>query len=159
MVPADHHCADRAADSGTFIGVFENFEKIIIKARKFIDKNIKIVFEVGENWFDNCGYLITKVIAKNKIDNKKIVYINAVKDSVAKWSVLKPINLNVGKHKNDVYIISGNSCYEKDVFSVVRGEIDLSLNDKIVFIGLNGYSYAWCKEFNGSDVPEVIFYE
>ena len=25
--PADHHCADRAADSGTFIGVFENFEK------------------------------------------------------------------------------------------------------------------------------------
>lgn len=138
---------------------FENFEKIIVKARKFIDKNIKIIFEVGENWFDNCGYLIAKVVGKNEIDNKKVIYINAVKDSVSKWSVLKPINLNVGKRKNDVYIISGNSCYEKDVFSVVRGEIDLSLNDKIVFIGLNGYSYAWCKEFNGSDVPEVIFYE
>ena len=34
MVPADHHCADRAADSGTFIGVFENFEKIKTSVEK-----------------------------------------------------------------------------------------------------------------------------
>lgn len=138
---------------------FENFEKIIIKARKFIDKKFKIIFEVGENWFDNCGYLITKVVGKNEINNKKIIYINAVKDSVAKWSVLKPINLNVAKQSKNVCIISGNSCYEKDIFSVINGEINLSINDKIVFIGLNGYSYAWCKDFNGSNVPEVIFYE
>ncbi len=137
----------------------KNFEKIMVESRKFIDKKIKIIFEVGENWFDNCGYLITKVVGKNEIDNKKIIYINAIKDSVAKWSVLKPIHLNVRNEENDISIISGNSCYERDIFSVVRGNFDLSVNDKIVFIGLNGYSYAWCKEFNGSDKPEVIFYE
>ena len=137
----------------------EKFEKTIIEARKFIDKKIKIIFEVGENWFDNCGYLITKVVGKNEVNNKKIIYINAIKDSVAKWSVLKPINLSIKKQSKNVCIISGNSCYEKDIFSVINGEINLSINDKIVFIGLNGYSYAWCKDFNGSNVPEVIFYE
>ncbi len=137
----------------------KSFEKIIKESRKFIAKKIKIIFEVGENWFDECGYLITKVVGKNIISNKNIIYINAIKDSVAKWSVLKPINLKIINQGNNVSIISGNSCYEKDIFSVISGNVDLSLNDKIVFKGLNGYSYAWCKEFNGSNIPEVIFYE
>ncbi len=135
------------------------FEKQLVEIRKNIDSNIKIIFEVGENWFDNCGYLITKVIGINEISNKKIFYINAVKDSVAKWSVLKPINLKYEKDNNYVTIISGCSCYEKDVFSVLNKSVNLSMDDKVVFVGLNGYSYAWCKEFNGSISPEVIFYD
>lgn len=137
----------------------EQFEQELIKIRKKVDNNVKIIFEVGENWFNNCGYLIAKVIGKNEILNKKIFYINAVKDCVAKWSVLKPINLKYEYKNNYISIISGCSCYEKDVFSVIDKTIDLSINDKIVFVGLNGYSYAWCKEFNGSFTPEVIFYE
>ncbi|MBQ7140080.1 MAG: hypothetical protein IJO32_01095 [Bacilli bacterium] len=136
-----------------------NFERNIIEIRKYIDNKIKIIFEVGENWFENCGYLVTKVISTNEISNKKIFYINAGKDSVAKWSVLKPVNLEYEKEDKFTYIISGNSCYEKDIFTVTNKKVNISINDKIVFVGLNGYSYAWCKEFNGSNSPEVIFYE
>ena len=135
------------------------FEKEIIEIRKNIDSNIKIIFEIGENWFDNCGYLITKVIGENEIQNKKIFYINAVKDCVAKWSVLKPINLKYKKNNDYITIISGCSCYEKDVFKVIAKSVNLSISDKVIFLGLNGYSYAWCKEFNGSFAPEVIFYD
>ena len=138
---------------------YKQFENQLIEIRKNIDNNIKIIFEVGENWFENCGYLITKVINKNEIANKKILYINAVKESVAKWSVLKPINLNYEINSNYITIISGCSCYEKDVFDVLDKDVKISINDKIIFKGLNGYSYAWCKEFNGSLAPEVIFYD
>ena len=138
---------------------YEQFENYLVEIRKSIDNNIKIIFEVGEYWFDNCGYLLAKIVGKNESSNKKIFYINAIKDSVAKWSVLKPINLKYEKGDNYVTIISGCSCYEKDVFSVLNKSVDLSINDKIIFIGLNGYSYAWCKEFNGSSVPEVVFYD
>ena len=138
---------------------YEQFENYLVEIRKSIDNNIKIIFEVGEYWFDNCGYLLAKIVGKNESSNKKIFYINAIKDSVAKWSVLKPINLKYEKSDNYVTIISGCSCYEKDVFSVLNKSVDLSINDKIIFIGLNGYSYAWCKEFNGSSVPEVVFYD
>lgn len=138
---------------------YNHFEKQLVEIRKNIDSNFKIIFEVGENWFDNCGYLIAKVIGKNEIANKKIFYINAVKDSVAKWSVLRPINLKYEDNNNYITIISGSSCYEKDVFSVLNKSVNLSINEKVVFLGLNGYSYAWCKEFNGSLAPEVIFYD
>ena len=138
---------------------YEQFENYLVEIRKSIDNNIKIIFEVGEYWFDNCGYLLAKIVGKNESSNKKIFYINAIKDSVAKWAVLKPINLKYEKGDNYVTIISGCSCYEKDVFSVLNKSVDLSINDKIIFIGLNGYSYAWCKEFNGSSVPEVVFYD
>lgn len=135
------------------------FEKEIQKIRKVLPQKIKLIFEIGENWFNNCGYLITRVIGKNEIQDKRIIYINAVKDSVSKWAVLNPINLNYGNQSKYTYIISGSSCYEKDVFYLSSKEINISMKDKIIFIGLNGYSYAWCKEFNGSNQPKVIFYE
>lgn len=138
---------------------YNYFEKQLVEIRKNIDSNFKIIFEVGENWFDNCGYLIAKVIGENEIANKKKFYINAVKDSVAKWFVLRPINLKYEDNNNYITIISGCSCYEKDVFSVLNKSVSLSMNEKVVFLGLNGYSYAWCKEFNGSLAPEVIFYD
>lgn len=138
---------------------YNQFEDQLVEIRKNIDDSIKVIFEVGEHWFDNCGYLLAKIIGKNEILNKKIFYINAIKDSIAKWSVLKPINLKYENEDNFVTIISGCSCYEKDVFSVLNKSVNLSINDKIVFVGLNGYSYAWCKEFNGSFVPEVVFYD
>ena len=136
-----------------------NFEKNIIKLRKDIPFKIKLLVEVGENWFKNCGYLITKVIGINEIKNKQVIYIDACKESVAKWSVLKPINLNKEINKKKISIISGSSCYEKDIFSVLKNKIDIAVNDQIIFAGLNGYSYAWCKEFNGLNKPEVVFYE
>lgn len=137
----------------------KQLEETLICLRKKIDYNIKIFLEVGENWFNNCGYLLAKIIDINNVRNKKIYYINAVRECVAKWSVLKPINLRLGNKKNKVYIISGCSCYEKDVFYISQNKINLDIGDTVIFSGLNGYSYAWKKEFNGSEVPEVVFYE
>lgn len=137
----------------------QQMEKMIKSLRKIIPSNICIVFEVGENWFKNVGYLVAKVYDINYISNKKIISINAVKDCVAKWSILKPINIKKTKNKKIVNIIFGNSCYEKDVFCVLSDDYDFKLGDKIIFEGLNGYSYAWITEFNGSLLPEVIFYE
>lgn len=75
----------------------KELEEILINLRKNIDYNIKIYLEIGENWFNNCGYLLAKIIDINYVKNKKIFYINAVRESVAKWSVLKPINLSFKK--------------------------------------------------------------
>lgn len=136
-----------------------SLEKKIKIIRDSIDTNIKLLFEPGESWFNSCGYLVTSVIGKNQVGNKKIIYINAIKDSVAKWSVLTPINLNLGNCDGCSYIISGCSCYEKDVFSIIKKNINVSVGDKIIFAGLNGYSYAWVKTFNGSNPPKVVFYE
>ena len=137
----------------------KKLEENLIYFRKNIDNNIKIFLEIGENWFENCGYLFTKIVAYNNVTNKKIYYVDAVKESIAKWSVLKPLNLNLKHEDGLIYIIAGSSCYEKDVFYVSQNRIDLNIGDVVVFKGLNGYSYAWNKEFNGSKKPEVIFYE
>lgn len=147
------------------INNLNEFEKIVNYFKKNISKDIKLIFEVGENWFKDCGYLVTKVLDINYIDNKKIITILGSKECNAKWSQLKLIYPESVKHtkissiSNISNIFVGNTCYEKDVLYFTKNNLDINIGDKLIFSELNGYSFAWITSFNGIELPEVSFYE
>ena len=137
---------------------FNFLENLFQQLRLKIPYNIKILIEIGENWTNNIGYLITKVIDINQIKDKKIIYVNASKDCHAKWSQLKlwQVEKTSCREKS---IFCGMSCYEKDILAFSLNYNNFQIGDKVIFQGINGYSYSWLCQFNGSAKAEVIFYE
>ena len=135
------------------------FEETIKYFRKHISNDIQLIFEIGEYWFNDCGYLISKVLDINYIGNKKIITILGSKECDAKWSQLNLIYPKCENYGNVSNVFVGNTCFEKDVLYFTRKNVNLDIGDQIIFGGLNGYSYSWITSFNGLLLPEVEFYE
>lgn len=87
--------------------------KYLNKIRDIVPENIKLIAEVGDFLFKNCGTLYCKAIDCKIINNKQIVILNFSKMANQRW--VHPV---LNKQYKGEYITEfyGNSCCEVDIY-------------------------------------------
>lgn len=148
------------------INIGGGFDKILLKNhfREFLDKvskifnGYKVIIEPGKGVVDYCGFLITKVISSNYINNINDVTVNTSAHNVLTWFMPRPIFTNSEtniKIKTNIY---GNSCYEEDKFAINLEYPFVDTGNLIVFFPVGAYGSVNNKNLhNQSNLNEYIY--
>lgn len=140
---------------------WENFPSILQEIVKIVPSNIDIYFEPGDLLFENCGYLVTKVLEVNsKSEQDFDVVVDASKDSHLKWSRPNYVYPQLGNE--DIRLnIFGPTCYEGDYIGTFQVSLPpnyLLPGGCVVLSRVTGYSCSWNTSFNGIKEAGLKFY-
>lgn len=129
--------------------------KYINEVREIVPTNIKLIVEVGDFLFKNCGKLYTRVVDSKINENKQIIILNFSKMANQRWvypELIEQQNNNCQEYETIFY---GCSCCEVDIFLEARCK-KYNIGEFISFSNISPYSYEWNNSFNG--VKKIKFY-
>lgn len=130
--------------------------KYINNVRKIVPSKIKLIVEVGDFLFKNCGTLYTEVVDSKIVNGKQIVILNFSKMANQRWvyPILKKEQLkNKIEYDTTFY---GCSCCEVDTFLETRCK-RYYIGEKLIFSNISPYSYEWNNSFNGVNKIDFFF--
>lgn len=133
---------------------FKDAITYINNVRKVVPNNIKVIAELGDFLFKDCGTLYCKVI-DSKIENKcQYVILNFSKMANQRWSY--PVFNKLNNKDTIKTIFYGCSCCETDIFLETECN-HLNVGDKLEFYNISPYTYQWNMTFNGVKKMKYIF--
>lgn len=126
----------------------------INNVRKIVPTKTKIIVELGDFLFKECGILYSEVIDSKIEENCQYVILNFSKMANQRWSY--PI-YNKTNNKNTIRtIFYGCSCCETDLFLETEC-CSLKPGDKLEFYNISPYTYQWNIAFNGVKKMKFLF--
>jgi diaminopimelate decarboxylase len=138
---------------------FTSLINLVKEIRSLIGNRIRIIIEPGNLIFKDAGFLITKVVGKNRYYNKNIIYLDSCREAHAKWSNPKLVNADQLQISDNSLVLCGCSCDENDVFGLYKTAYCPSIKELLMFSDITPYSAAWNTSFNGIEKAEMIIYE
>lgn len=127
----------------------------------------EVIFEPGEAFIINSGYLVTEVLSIKQSDKltKDIVITDSSPWSYAPWvtpSIINLSNLNNKIDKNS-YLIAGNTLYDGDIYGFGEKELitfdikKIEVGDKLLFSQFGSYTLSNYRSFHLYPRPDLYF--
>lgn len=138
---------------------FTNLVCLVKEIRALIGNRIRIIIEPGNLIFKDAGFLITKVVGRNRYHNKNIIYLDSCREAHTKWSNPKLVNADQLPISDNSLVLCGSSCDENDIFGLYKTAYCPLIKELLMFSDITPYSAAWNTSFNGIEKAEMIIYE
>lgn len=127
--------------------------------KKYFNCKLRVSIEPGRGMVGDSGIMISTVVGKAERDGKNWLYIdagvfNALMETVEAYRYELRTLSKLSKKK---FNIGGPSCDSVDIVFRDIELPDVEIGDKIFILNSGAYTTVYASNFNGFDVPKVIY--
>ncbi|MFJ3390400.1 MULTISPECIES: hypothetical protein [Lysinibacillus] len=145
--------------------VFYKLRDIVNNWRRKTGREMEFRFEPGGALLSGCGYLITKIMAKEYHDffNVNLLTLDSSAWNLAPWHKPQVIPIDSLNSDSDLveYKLTGNTLYEGDIFGRdTNGNtmkfhlpIDIKVGEKLMMCAFGAYTITNSRQFNKIPLP------